>query len=259
MRRRAALVLAAVTWLAGAAGAQGLAPEQRRSGFESMGPATQAMQRDDDANPGMLSVRDGEARWGRPEGPAGRACADCHGDARVSMRGAAARHPRWDETLGRAVGLSQRIALCRVRHQQVPGGASEGAERLSLSAWVAHASRGLPVRPDPDLRLDAVRERGRRLFELRMGQLDLSCADCHDARWGRRLGGSTIPQGHANGYPLYRLEWQSLGSLQRRLRNCMNGVRAEPWAVDAPEWIELEAFLQARGEGLPVEVPAVRP
>jgi sulfur-oxidizing protein SoxA len=91
-----------------------------------------------------------------------------------------------------------------------------------------------------------------------MGQLDLSCADCHDARWGGRLGGSTIPQGHANGYPLYRLEWQALGSLQRRLRNCMNGVRAEPWPADAPEWIELEAFLQARGEGLPVEAPAVR-
>lgn len=259
MRRRVAVVLACTTWLAGAAGAEGLAPEQRRSGFESMGPATQAMQRDDAANPGMLSVSDGEARWGRAEGPAGRACADCHGDARVSMRGAAARHPRWDETLGRAVGLSQRIALCRVRHQQVPGGAPEGVERLSLSAWVAHASRGLPVRPDPDPRLDAVRERGRRLFERRMGQLDLSCADCHDARWGRRLGGSTIPQGHANGYPLYRLEWQALGSLQRRLRNCMNGVRAQAFPLGAPELAELQLYLRHRGAGLPMDAPAVRP
>ncbi|RPH40658.1 MAG: sulfur oxidation c-type cytochrome SoxA [Burkholderiales bacterium] len=224
-----------------------------------MSPSTQAMQRDDDANPGMLSVRDGEARWVRPDGAAGRACADCHGDARVSMRGVATSHPRWDATLGEAVGLSRRIALCRERHQRAPRGAPEGVERLSLSAFVAHASRGLPVRPDPDVRLDPVRERGRRLFERRMGQLDLSCADCHDARWGRRLGGATIPQGHANGYPLYRLEWQALGSLQRRLRNCMAGVRAEPWPADAPEWVELEAFLQVRGAGLPLETPAVRP
>lgn len=252
-------VLALAAWVAGAAGAHGLPDAQRRSGFESMSPSTQAMQRDDDANPGMLSVRDGEARWARPDGAAGRACKDCHGDARISMRGAAARHPRWDETLGEAVGLSQRIALCRERHQRAPRGAPEGVERLSLSAYVAHASRGLPVQPDPDERLDAVRERGRRLFDRRMGQLDLSCADCHDARWGRRLGASTIPQGHTNGYPLYRLEWQSLGSLQRRLRNCMAGVRAEPWSADAPQWVEIEAFLQGRGAGLTMEAPAVRP
>ena len=92
-----------------------------------------------------------------------------------------------------------------------------------------------------------------------MGQLDLSCAECHDARWGGRLGGSTIPQGHPNGYPLYRLEWQGLGSLQRRLKGCLTGVRAEPWPADAPEWVELELHLQRRGAGLPMETPAVRP
>ncbi|MEI7447490.1 MAG: sulfur oxidation c-type cytochrome SoxA, partial [Burkholderiales bacterium] len=102
-------------------------------------------------------------------------------------------------------------------------------------------------------------ERGRRLFERRIGQLDLSCADCHDARCGLKLGGSTIPQGHANGYPLYRLEWQAIGSLQRRLRGCLAGVRAEPWPADAPEWTELELYLARRGAGLPVETPAVRP
>lgn len=230
-----------------------------RSGFDTMAPATQAMQRDDAANPGMLWVRDGEAAWSRPDGAARRACADCHGDARTSMRGAAARHPRWDAASGRPLGLSERIAECRARHQRAPRGEPDGPERLALSAYVAHASRGLPLEPDPDLRLEAARDRGRSLFERRMGQLDLSCAECHDARWGGRLGGSTIPQGHPNGYPLYRLEWQALGSLQRRLRNCMTGVRAEPWAPDAPEWTELELHLQRRAAGLPVETPAVRP
>ncbi len=259
MRRRGAAALLVVAWSITGVVAQGLPADQRLSGFASMGPSTQAMQRDDAANPGMLSVRDGEVRWRRPEGTAGRSCADCHGEARDSMREVATRYPRWDAGRGEALGLSQRIAQCRTRHQGLPGGPPEGVERLSLSAFVAHASRGLPLRPDPDTRLDAVRERGRRLFERRMGQLDLSCADCHDARWGRRLGGATIPQGHANGYPLYRLEWQALGSLQRRLRNCMTGVRAEPWPADAPEWVELEAFLQVRGAGLPIETPAVRP
>lgn len=256
-RGAARLACALLGLASAAAGAAG--PTPPRSGFDTMGPSTQAMQRDDASNPGMLSVRDGETLWSTPAGDTRRACADCHGDARVSMRGAAARHPRWDETLGAPVSLSQRIALCRERHQRAPRGAPESRERLSLSAWVAHASRGLPVEPDPDPRLEPARERGRARFERRIGQLDLSCADCHDARWGLRLGGSTIPQGHANGYPLYRLEWQALGSLQRRLRGCLAGVRAEPWAADAPEWVELELHLQRRGAGLPVESPAVRP
>lgn len=230
---RAAILAACVATVAGGSSAvqppaPPAVPSPLRSGFDTMAPATRAMQRDDAANPGMLWVRDGEAAWSRPDGDARRACADCHGDARTSMRGAAARHPRWDAASGRALGLSERIAACRERHQRAARGAPDGPERLALAAYVAHASRGLPLEPDRDPRLEPARERGRRLFEQRMGQLDLSCAECHDARWGARLGGSTIPQGHPNGYPLYRLEWQSLGSLQRRLRNCMTGVRAEP-------------------------------
>ena len=104
------------------------------------------------------------------------------------------------------------------------------------------------------------RERGRALFEQRIGQLDLSCARLpRRSTAGRRLGGSPIPQAHATGYPIYRLEWQGLGSLQRRLRACMSGVRAEPFAWGAPEWIELELFLAWRARGMPMETPAVRP
>jgi sulfur-oxidizing protein SoxA len=238
---------------------QGLPRDSLRSGFEDLGPATRAMQRDDTANPGMLSVADGEVLWRRAEGAAGLACSDCHGNADTAMRGVAARYPRFDAATGRPLDLSGRIAACRERHQRAPRGDPEGRERLALSAFVGSLSRGLPMTPDPDPRLEPARARGERLFGRRIGQLDLSCADCHDARWGQRLGGSPIPQGHPNGYPLYRLEWQSLGSLQRRLRGCLTGVRAEPWPADAPEWVELELHLQRRGAGLAVETPAVRP
>jgi sulfur-oxidizing protein SoxA len=68
-----------------------------------------------------------------------------------------------------------------------------------------------------------------------------------------------IPQGHATGYPIYRLEWQSMGSLQRRLRNCMAGVRAEPYSYGSLEFVELELYLMSRSRGMAVETPAVRP
>jgi sulfur-oxidizing protein SoxA len=117
----------------------------------------------------------------------------------------------------------------------------------------------MPIEPASDPRLEPFRNNGRRWFERRLGQLQLSCASCHDERSGARLGGSVIPQAHPTGYPIYRLEWQSLGSLQRRLRGCLVGVRAEPFEYGAPEYVDIELFLMSRAAGLKVETPAVRP
>jgi L-cysteine S-thiosulfotransferase len=235
------------------------AADPRRSGFDFMGPSTQAMQKDDALNPGMLWIKDGEALWNKPAGPSAKACASCHGDAKDSMRGVAARYPSFDDGLKRPIALSQRINQCRQNKQQAEALRPEGDELLALETYVAHQSRGLPVAPPDDPRLSPFRQQGEHRFRQQLGQLGLSCAQCHDDNAGKRLGGSIIPQGHANGYPLYRLEWQAMGSLQRRLRNCMTGVRAEPFAFGALELVELELYLAFRGRGLTVEVPAVRP
>ena len=131
-----------------------------------------------------------------------------------------------------------------------------------LSTWLARTMDDCGVwtgASDADARLAPHRARGQALYERRHGQLQLSCAICHDQNAGGRLGGTTIPQAHPTGYPLYRLEWQGLGSLQRRLRNCMTGVRAEPYAYGSPEWVELELFLMSRASGMTVDAPAVRP
>jgi L-cysteine S-thiosulfotransferase len=252
MSARIAVVLAAL--LAACAAP----PDPRRSGFDDMTPATQALQRDDTQNPGMLWVLEGEALWSREAGSRGQSCADCHRDATKTMRGVAVRHPRFDAALGRPVDLGERIAQCRVR-QGAAAPAPDSAELLALQAYVAFQSRGLPIAPDDDPRLAPFRERGRQLYQQRLGALNLACTQCHDTLAGGRLGGSLIPQGHPTGYPLYRLEWQGLGSLQRRLRGCLNGVRAEPFAPGAPEWVELELHLMDRARGMPFESPAVRP
>jgi L-cysteine S-thiosulfotransferase len=55
------------------------------------------------------------------------------------------------------------------------------------------------------------------------------------------------------------LEWQEIGSLQRRLRNCLIGMRAEPYPDGAIEYVELELYMAWRANGLRIETPAVRP
>ena len=93
-----ALVLALVAAAAVATAAE-IAPEDRRSGSEFAAPETRAMQDDDNANPGILGVLQGEALWTTKVGAADRSCADCHGDAPSSMKGVAARYPAYDPAL----------------------------------------------------------------------------------------------------------------------------------------------------------------
>jgi sulfur-oxidizing protein SoxA len=224
-----------------------------------MAPETQAMQNDDTANPGMLWVLDGEQLWKARNGAAGKACADCHGDARESMKGVAARYPAFDKALGRPVNLEQRINMCRATHQQATPLAYESRELLALTAFVAQQSRGLAIETGSDPELAPFVAKGRDLFMQRQGQLNLSCANCHDDNWDKRLAGSAITQAHPTGYPIYRLEWQSLGSLQHRLRGCIAGIRAQPYDYGAPELVELELYLMSRAKGMPMEAPAVRP
>jgi L-cysteine S-thiosulfotransferase len=233
--------------------------EQRRSGFAFMAPETQAMQRDDTANPGMLWVLDGESLWKRKLGSADRACADCHGEASVSMRGVAARYPAFDPTLKRPVNLEERINLCRANHQQAAPLSYESRDLLALTAFVAEQSRGMPIIAGDDPQLAPFVSKGRELFLQRQGQLNLACTNCHDNNSDKHLAGSAITQAHPTGYPEYRLEWQSLGSLQRRLRSCMSGVRAQPYDYGAPELVELELYLMSRARGMEIETPAIRP
>jgi len=253
---RAAAGALAALWFASAAWA---APDARRSGFDDMTPALQSMQRDDAQNPAMLGVADGAALWQQAPGANRPSCAACHGDASVAMRGVAARYPAFDAASKRPITLGQRINACRASHQHAAPFAPESDALLGLESFVALQSRGLPIAPPADARLQPYRVRGEQLFKRRMGQLDLSCAQCHDERAGQRLGGATIPQAHPTGYPIYRLEWQGLASLQRRLRSCIGGVRAEPYAFDAPELVELELYLTQRAAGMRVDAPAVRP
>src|SRR5947207_2117426 len=250
----AGLALAAVT-----AVAEEMAPEARRSGYDFASPEIRAMQDDETANPGMLWVLQGEALWARKAGAATKSCQDCHGDAEAGMKGVAARYPAFDPVLARPLDLEQRINQCRTEHQRAEPLAWESEDLLALTALVARQSRGLPITVAASPELRPFLALGKELFRQREGQLNLSCSQCHDDNWGKRLAGSVIPQGHPTGYPIYRLEWQSLGSLQRRLRGCITGVRAEPFDYGAPDAVALELYLMERARGMPIDAPAVRP
>src|SRR3954471_345456 len=125
---------------------------ERRSAYEDMSRDNKAMQDDDTSNPGMLAVLDGEALWSAPAGASGKSCADCHGDAKASMKGVAARHPAFNGNANRPVNLEQRINLSREQDQKAPPFAYESREMPPFSPSAPRQPRGEPIAPPADPR-----------------------------------------------------------------------------------------------------------
>lgn len=252
------LVLLVMVFVPTARAAEAQKPSPLKSGVEFASEDVRKLQADNFSNPGMLWVARGEKLWSEPAEKGGKSCAACHGDAAKSMKGVAARYPRVDPGAARLVNLEGRVNLCRSRNQQAEPLKPESDDLLGLTAYVANQSHGIPVVVTLDLQNQKNFERGRELYMRRSGQMNLACTHCHDRNWGKQLLAEKISQGHGNAYPIYRLEWQSAGSLARRIRSCYFGLRAEMPAYGAPELLDLELYLAWRGGGLPIETPGVR-
>lgn len=229
-----------------------------KSGYDFAEPETRAMQDDDFSNPAMLWVDQGQALWGKAEGAAGRSCASCHDDAGRSMKGVGAAYPKYDDKLGKLLNLEQRINQCRTRHMQAEALPYESDALLALTAYVKTQSRGMPVSVAIDGPAAPFFELGRRFYETRRGQLDMACKTCHEENAGKYIRAERLSQGQSNGFPLYRLKWQKIGSLHKRFAGCNEEIRAEPFPPGSDDYVALELYLAWRGQGLPVETPAVR-
>jgi L-cysteine S-thiosulfotransferase len=230
----------------------------RHSGYTYLSEENQRLQNDDFANPGLLWVERGRELWHQQDGQATASCASCHGDTGESMRGVRTQYPRFDPTRGKLINLEQQINRCREERMRASPYPYESEPLLDLTAFVGFQSRGLPI----DVRIDGPAqpffEAGKAFFYQRRGQLDLSCAHCHEQYAGQRLRGDVISQGQVNGFPVYRFTWQTLGSAHRMFEWCNTSVRAEPFPLGSDDYVNLELFMAWRGRGLLIETPAIR-
>lgn len=233
-----------------------LRSEDIQSGYAFLRPETQALQDDEFSNPGFLWVDRGREAFHQDMGEG--ACSSCHQDGGEGLMGVAARYPAIDEQSGELLNMEGRINTCRRRHQNLDPHSYESEDLLSLTAFVMSLSKSMPQTVEVTPATQIYFDRGEDYFFTRRGQFNMSCASCHNETWGKRLRGDTISQGHSNGFPAYRLEWQSLGSLHRRLRDCDIGVRAEPLPFGDDTYTAVEFYLAVRSQGLPLESPAIR-
>ncbi len=217
-----------------------------RSGSTFTSASIAAQQRDDDRNPGMLWVDQGRDIFARD-------CVRCHAEA----KGLATQLPRL-KTDGSVVTLESQINVCQVQRVKSAAHPIESEPLLSLATFLAFSSRGMSQLVPENVTQSAAWQRAHNAFTRVQGTLDFNCRACHDQLHGKRVRNQNISQGYGVGYPAYRVEWQTLGSLNRRLRACFFGMETVVPAATDPILADLELYLVWRAQGLPIEAPAVR-
>lgn len=228
------------------------------SGWHFRSDETQSLQMDDFDNPGMLGVELAIDAWETVEGTAEKSCASCHGDVEESMAGVRAVYPKWNEAAGEVRTLEMQVNDCRENQM--------GAEKLgytsgaltNMVALISLQSRGMPVNVAIDGPAQAMWEQGKELYYTRTGQLELSCANCHEQNYGNMIRADHLSQGQINGFPVYRLKNAKLNSVHARFKGCVRDTRAETYSPGSADFVALELYVASRGNGLSVEAPSVR-
>jgi sulfur-oxidizing protein SoxA len=191
-------------------------------------------------------------------GSEGNSCASCHTPEDFEMT--RATYPQWDEEPARS-----RPSRCRSSNARPIGwgwkrpiGYNSQAMR-NMSALIASEGRGQVVNVAIDGPAQSVWEQGREIYYTRFGQLELSCANCHEDKLRQQLiRADHLSQGRSTAFPTYRLK-------QANLVGCTTGSVAasatrgpRPSRVGSPEFVALELYVASRGNGLTIEGPAVR-
>ncbi|MGR3662899.1 MAG: sulfur oxidation c-type cytochrome SoxA [Paracoccaceae bacterium] len=227
------------------------------SGWLFRSDETQAMQMDDFDNPGMIWVESAAEAWAEADGSEGKSCATCHDDPE-SMAGVKAVYPKWNEEAGEVRTIQMQINDCRVNRMGAEAWKTDAGPMLNVEALLASVSRGMPVNVAIDGPAQSTWEQGKELYYTRTGQLELSCANCHEENYGNMIRADHLSQGQINGFPVYRLKNAKLNGVHSRFKGCIRDTRAETYSPGSPEFIALELYVASRGNGLSVEGPSVR-
>jgi len=228
----------------------GIVHEDLKSGFEFMTADSQSLQKDAFSNPGLLWVEKGSQLFAKS------GCLECHKTDDFSQT--MTTFPKIHEATGELINIQSQINYCKTERLDEAPLPYESEDMLGMVSFFKNQSSGNALHYELTPELQPHFTSGKAYFFKRRGQFNLSCAQCHDDNWGAKMRGDTVSQGHINGFPTFRNEWQTLGSAHRRFQDCNEGVRAAVSELGSMTYLELEVYLMARGSGLPNETPSIR-
>lgn len=220
---------------------------------------TRATEADSFANPGMLAVERGEEIWNTVEGTMGKSCASCHNNAAETMKDVGAHYPKWDADAKRPINVELQIDKCRTKNMGADAYKFDSDDQKALTTYIKYQSLGTPMKLDLSQgEMQSWWDKGKTEYYTRTGQLNLSCASCHEVNMDKMIRADHLSQGQVNGFPTYRFNTGGMVSLHNRFRGCIRDTRAETPKAFSDELMALEVYVTWRGTGLSVETPSVR-
>ena len=261
----AALLALLALLISSAAMAADWPTDPKLSGNAFLTPGLLKLQNDMQNSPVSLWLDKGSVLW--TDASNGPSCQSCHGAVEM-LKKSAATFPRIvGQPAGKTslVNLEDQITTCSARGGREAFRAEED-KVLALSALLSHAAKGQAIDVNIDAKAptehrdiwQARLSRGTQLFSTRLGRINLACIHCHDQNIGRQMRMDVVSPGHPTGFPIYRMSWQRLGSVERRLRACYSGVQAVLPAPGDADLRDLELYLKVRANGLLMDGPSVR-
>lgn len=227
------------------------------SGWHFREDETRNLERDDFDNPGMVFVDRATDAWNATMGKNGESCAGCHQDP-SSMQGLRAVLPRVDEASGKLMIMEDYINGCVTERMGLEAWGVTSDKMKDMLALISLQSRGEPVNVAIDGPAASFWEKGKEIYYTRYGQLEMSCANCHEDNYGNMIRADHLSQGQLSGFPVYRLKDAGMVSAQQRFVGCVRDTRAETFKAGSDEFKALELYVSSRGNGLSVEGLGVR-
>jgi sulfur-oxidizing protein SoxA len=186
----------------------------------------------------------------------GKSFKDCFKDPAI-----AGDYPKFVKGKG-VVTLTGAINNCLVDNGEKPWKQTKG-KMADLEAYFAAASKekGKKINIVIDSKEAAeAYARGKKEYYVQRGYLKLSCASCHVQGAGQRVRNEYMSPlfGQVTHFPVYRLKWEGLGTLERRLKGCNKDQGENPHKPGSKWMNELAFFMAYMSNGMPVDGPDVR-
>ncbi len=228
-----------------------------------------------DGNPAELFEMKGEELWKQKRGPKNVSLEQCDlGKGPGVLKGAFVELPRFFKDTGRVQDMESRLVTCMETLQgfnaaeimKTPFGKGEMANLTALATYVATQSKGMRFAlPYNTTEEKTMYEVGKRLFYMRGGTHDFSCASCHGQE-GKRIRLQDLPDLTKNpgdgigfaAWPAYRVSNSQMWGMQLRLNDCYRQQRFPEPKFGSDVTIALAVYMGVNAKGAESIVPSIK-
>jgi sulfur-oxidizing protein SoxA len=229
-----------------------------------------------DGNPAELWEARGEGLWKQKRGPKNASLEQCDlGLGPGVVKGVYTVLPKYFADTDKVQDLESRLVTCMVTLQgftadeatkDVFGGPGKKADMEAFVAFVATASRGMPMRVAGMHPKEAeAYEIGKRIFYYRAGPHDFACSSCHGVD-AQRIRLQDLPnltkaedvKRAYTSWPAYRVSQGEVRSFQWRLYDCFRQQRFPELTFASDASVALTMFLAKNANGGVFNAPSIK-